>query len=95
MQFFYACAFTLVVLCCSGPLKRFNQELSYKHASKRPRVPAESSASASSASGASISSASSSSVVGNLFVSNKLSAKDAHAVQLANWYEGNEHATRY
>ena len=91
MRLFCVCVFALLALCCapgSGPLKKFNAEISYKHASKRKR---EETASSSSAAASGVSSESSRVVVSKLFLSNKLSAKDAHAVQLANWCEGNEH----
>lgn len=94
MRCFAICVFALLVLCLapgSGPPKKFNAEISYKHAGKRKL---EVAASSSSAEARGISSESSRTVVAKLFLSNKLSAKDAHAVQLANWCEGNEHVAR-
>lgn len=93
MKFFCTCVLVLAALCCSGPVKRFNTDLSYRHAGKRQQtaVPADVGSSAASGSAAGVASAPSNKVVSNLFISNKLSAKDSHAIQLAHWCEGNEH----
>ncbi len=97
MKLSCVCVLALAALCSSGRTniykKEYNADLSYKSASKRQRTDAGSSdpRASSAASSAGVTSESSSKVMTNLFISNKLSAKDAHKVQLAHRHEGNEH----
>jgi hypothetical protein len=73
-------------------MKRFNDELSYRGQKKRKdNSDMETTASSSTASSSSAS-ASSKKVLGNMFLANKLSAKDVQAIQHANYHEGNDHA---
>jgi len=88
MKVLCVCVLTLLALCCapgSGPVKRLNSDLSYKKTGKRQREAGASSSSAA-AESSGVTSESSKAVVSKLFLSNKLSAKDAHAVQLASCF---------